>query len=244
MSRAEMRSQIPDLIIRRFKNNDRKGQREAEEWCSFHSVDLEDVYQTFKIDYIRSFNEQHQATIEKSTMKVKNINLEMGGAGALDLLYRLVKGFKPHNVLETGVSYGWSGLAILLAMEENGQGQLVSTDMPYPKMNNEDFVGLVIPEHLHTRWQLLRIPDKVTIPKVMSNTDGFDLIHYDSDKSYEGRKWAYPTLWEGLVVNGIFISDDISDNIAFKEFCDSIGIKPMIVLLNGKFVGIMEKSEA
>ena len=48
-----------------------------------------------------------------------------------------------------------------------------------------------------------------------------DLCHYDSDKSYYGRRWAYPKLWEALKTGGIFISDDIQDNWAFKEFCVS-----------------------
>ena len=66
-----------------------------------------------------------------------------GGAGDIGLLYNAVLQSKAKRVIETGVAYGWSTLAILAAMEANGRGQLVSVDMPYPKMRNENFVGIV-----------------------------------------------------------------------------------------------------
>ena len=41
--------------------------------------------------------------------------------------------------------------------------------------------------------------------------------------------------------NGIFISDDINDNLAFKHFCDSIGKTPIIFKHKCKFVGLVKK---
>ena len=56
-----------------------------------------------------------------------------------------------------------------------------------------------------------------------------DLCHYDSDKTYKGRCWAYPILWKALRPGGYFISDDIEDNFAFREFVDKLGLEPIIV---------------
>ena len=39
---------------------------------------------------------------------------------------------------------------------------------------------------------------------------------------------------------GIFISDDISDNMSFN-FCDDIGKKPSVVKFKNKFQGIILK---
>ena len=41
------------------------------------------------------------------------------------------------------------------------------------------------------------------------------MVHYDSDKSYEGMKWAYETLFPYVKKGGVFISDDINDNSAY-----------------------------
>ena len=69
----------------------------------------------------------------------------MGGAGHVDLLYHVCLHKRPDRIVETGVAYGWSSLAILLALEENGRGALVSIDRPYPGLDNDAFVGCVVP---------------------------------------------------------------------------------------------------
>ena len=66
----------------------------------------------------------------------------MGGSGHIHLLYDCVRLINAHNVIETGVAYGWSSLAILKALSENNSGRLFSVDMPYPRKKNELDVGL------------------------------------------------------------------------------------------------------
>mgnify|MGYP000232089255 CR=1 FL=1 len=68
-----------------------------------------------------------------------------------------------------------------------------------------------------------------------------DLCHYDSDKSYEGRMWAYPKLWEKLKSGGFFVSDDISDNIAFKEFSEKLNLIPTVIKVRNQYVGVLVK---
>ena len=72
----------------------------------------------------------------------------MGGPGDINLLFDAVRLLNSKYVIETGVAYGWSSLAILTAMSRNGLGKLFSIDMPYPKVGNESFVGIVVPDRL------------------------------------------------------------------------------------------------
>ena len=114
--------------------------------------------------------------------------------------------------------------------------------MAYPKMGNEQWVGVVVPEELRRNWTLLRQPDRYGVARAIAiHAASIDLCHYDSDKSYYGRQWAYPRLWRSLRARGIFISDDIQDNFAFKDFAESRAVDPIVVECEGKFVGICVK---
>ena len=55
----------------------------------------------------------------------------MGGASHIHLLYDCVRLSKAKKVVETGVAYGWSSLAILKALSLTNNGKLFSVDMPY-----------------------------------------------------------------------------------------------------------------
>ena len=169
----------------------------------------------------------------------------MGGAGALDLLHGIARGISAKSVIETGVAYGWSSLALLLAIHDQAGASLVSTDMPYVKMNNERWVGCTVPDELRRHWTLIRRADRQGIPKAIRLLPEIDLCHYDSDKTYQGRMWAYPKLWNHLRPGGVFISDDIGDNLAFKNFSETLGIQPIVALAPKneltRYVGILLK---
>ena len=163
----------------------------------------------------------------------------MGGRGDIDLLYAAVLLSGAERVVETGVAYGWSSLAVLAGLEERGRGKLVSVDMPYPKLNNEAWVGVAVPERLRARWILLREPDRWGIKKALRCFgDTIDLCHYDSDKSYEGREYGYALLWAALRPGGIFISDDIEDNLSFRDFIEARNARFAVTECRGKYVGI------
>ncbi len=117
----------------------------------------------------------------------------------------------------------------------------MSTDMPYAKMGNEKFVGIVVPEALRNYWKLFQESDLSALPKALKLVEYLDMIHYDSDKSYVGRMYAYPLLYHKLRKGGVFISDDIQDNVAFKDFCESLGIEPIVISFEGKYVGVFVK---
>jgi predicted O-methyltransferase YrrM len=166
----------------------------------------------------------------------------MGGPGDLDLLFAVTRLGLPQNVIETGVAYGWSSLAILAGLDGREGCRLVSVDMPYPKMNNERWVGVVVPERLRSNWTIVREPDRRGLEKAIACLGGkIELCHYDSDKSYRGRQYGYRLLWEALVPGGVFISDDIQDNMAFAEFVDLHKLSFAVTESDGKFVGIVRR---
>lgn len=168
--------------------------------------------------------------------------VRMGGSGDVDLLYAATVLSGAERVVETGVAYGWSSLAILAALEGRAAARLVSVDMPYPKMNNEDFVGIVVPQELRGKWTLIREPDRNGLVKALERFGGrIDLCHYDSDKSWWGRQFSYPLLWNALKPGGVFISDDIQDNFAFRDFVEGRGLDCAVTGYEGKFVGIVRK---
>ena len=118
----------------------------------------------------------------------------------------------------------------------------MSVDMPYPKLNNEDVVGIVVPDFLRPHWTLLREPDRHGIKKAVGLIGGqVDLVHFDSDKSWQGRHYAFPLLWDALRPGGLFVSDDIQDNLYFRDFVLAKNAPYAVTSSGGKFVGIALK---
>lgn len=191
------------------------------------------AYKEVEKEFDNDFNEARQS-IAKTPFK-------MGGMGNIDLLYNICEITQAKYVAETGVAYGWSSLSILLSIAKRDGSVLVSTDMPYAKMGNENFVGIVVPEGLRSHWKLYQESDISGLPKGLKALPSLDVVHYDSDKSYLGRKISFPVLYDKLREGGVFISDDIQDNVAFKHFCEKLDKRPVIISFQNKFVGAFIK---
>lgn len=230
------------LVKSKFIPN-REGSRDASiNWCKERALTNKEALKKFYPDmkfenieqlYADVFNYAHE--------EVKNCKVQMGGAGDINFLYYLTKLSGAKQIVETGVAYGWSSLAILLALSEIDNGKLISGDLPYIGLNNDPYVGCVIPDFLKSKWKLIRQADRQALPVALSEFEKIDLCHYDSDKSYHGRWWAYPKLWEALNEGGFFVSDDINDNMAFVEFCQNVKREPIVVEFGGKYLGVIRK---
>lgn len=212
----------------------------ARQWAAENAVTIEEALE--RIGLSGSYPRVDDQLLGEAQQNVDKSGVMMGGAGALDLLHMAVGESKAARVIETGVAYGWSSLAILAAMQDNLDARLVSVDMPYPKMGNEPFVGIAVPERLRAKWTLIRLPDRPGINHAIRSLGGkIDLCHYDSDKSWWGRRFAFPILWDALVSGGIFISDDIQDNLYFMEFIPQRTSTYAVIESQGKYVGIAKK---
>lgn len=217
---------------------------EAEEWCKQHAMDtasaIKKIFPGTDKTYVNP-EDAFPREFQFAKHKFETTPYKMGGRGNTALLYNVCEQVQAKYVAETGVAYGWSSLSVLLSLAKRTDSILISTDMPYPKMGNEDFVGIVVSPELKTHWKLIKESDLSGLPKVLKSIPYLDVVHYDSDKSYLGRMASYPKLYEKLRSGGIFISDDIEDNLAFKHFCEKLSITPIIISFEQKFVGVFVK---
>lgn len=222
------------------RNNAFKGKEKTHSWAQSKAVSQQEAVSQLLGMNIAPFRNEFQDVLTKSEQREKECPITMGGPGALELIYYACEYTRAKNVVETGVAYGWSSLASLLSLEKRG-GTLYSSDMPYLGQNGDQYVGYIVPENLKTYWKLFRFADKESLPKIFEENQNFDVVHYDSDKSYNGRVWAYNELYKHLRSGGVFISDDIGDNSAYQDFCEKNQIETTVVEFEGKYVGVFIK---
>ena len=113
-------------------------------------------------------------------------------------LYVVVRARKPKIIIETGVASGKSTAIILLALEHNKKGRLISIDLPNPKgkvledgaktSTYKYKTGWLVPQYLRKRWNL-KIGDSVKVlPKVIKNLKKIDIFFHDSLHTYSHVK--------------------------------------------------------
>jgi predicted O-methyltransferase YrrM len=229
------------------KNDMSETSYQAVRWCQEQAVTTAEAVKvlTGMTDF-ESVRDGFSSVFTVAEETAQRCPVKMGGPGNLDLLYWISEYLKAKYVIETGVAYGWSSLAILLSLQNRADASLVSTDMPYLKADNDRYVGCVVPMELKSNWQIIDRADREALPIALKKLPSIDMCHYDSDKSYDGRIWAYPSLWKALRPGGIFISDDIGDNRAFYDFCNQVNQVPVIVgsisEVETKYVGVLVKT--
>jgi hypothetical protein len=246
MKRPHLWGQAFVLLGRKFQpNRDTEAHRaKATAWCAKRAVDTVGALQQLGFTgTITPFAEvvgasEWQAAQERALKSP----VKMGGAGNLELLYYCAEAVGATRVLETGVAYGWSSFSVLQSLANRPGALLASTDMPYAQLGNDEWVGVVVPDALRPLWKLFRQADRQALPKALDALGGrLDMCHYDSDKSYQGRMWAYPILWKALRAGGLFISDDIQDNEAFRHWVEKMQLDCIVVEFEGKFIGVIQK---
>ena len=230
------------LIYRKFRvDRDSLAHKEKEkEWCNTHKISLEDCLSKLEFSFSNEsvFTDEYIKNTEK---KITNSNSNFGGQGHINLLYAICENLEAERVLETGVAYGWSSAAILKSISKRS-GNLVSVDMPMIKQTDYHLIGTAVENKYLQYWELLRQPDKFGLTKAIKKLNyKLDLAHYDSDKSYYGRRWSQPIIWKYIRKGGIFISDDIEDNAAFREFVTENQLEFSVLEFEGKYVGVLQK---
>ncbi|WP_294303765.1 class I SAM-dependent methyltransferase [uncultured Chryseobacterium sp.] len=235
----------PELRRKIIKNtlqrgNAFKGKEKTNSWAASQAIPQQEAISKLFGMEMDSFRKVYDEVLKNSEQKQRECPIKMGGAGALELIYYACEFAGAKHVVETGVAYGWSSLAALLSLEKR-DGILYSSDMPYLAQDGDRYVGCVVPDDLRPNWKLFRFADKESLPKIFAENSVFDVIHYDSDKSYNGRFWAYNELYKHLKSGGIFISDDIGDNSAYQDFCEKNNLETTVVEYEGKYIGLFVK---
>lgn len=215
-------------------------------WIKKNCTDSDFFLKQINLDqYYKSTNKY------KSFLKNISINLseqqkkKIGGGGMYVLLNFLVSYYKLKNLLETGVALGVSSHAMLQALKDNNSGHLYSSDFPIMRLENPyKFIGVLVDEKLRCNWSLYLEGDKKNLVKILSKINKVDLIHYDSEKRYHGRKYVFNLLENLINKDTIVVMDDIQDNSFFYDYVMKKNIKNYkIFKYENKYVGLIMNRE-
>ena len=245
---SEYRPEVTRFVLRRLTggDSDRIKVEESRLECARIAITQAEAMEALGLDrsLLGRFETDQAERLGAANEAVERAGAErMGGAADVDLLYALCVATGARRVIETGVAFGWSTLAILSAIEDRPGASLISIDMPYLGASSDHLVGLAVSDDLRGAWTLRRGADRDELEEAIADIEPIDLAHYDSDKSASGRLWAYALMWDGLGPGGLLMSDDIGDNFSFLQFAEKRGIAPIVI--SGpdgeKFSGILRK---
>ena len=171
--------------------------------------------------------------------RLENLGVSLGGAGFIELLYFLARYQRPENVVETGVAAGFTSRALLDALSRNGAGRLYSSDFPYFRLKKpETYIGVLVDEHLKEQWNLLIEGDRKNLKSIVKVCESIDLFHYDSDKSYRGRRAAFNLVKGHLRPGSVVMMDDVGDNLFFRDYALEFFRRHHVFRCGNKFVGL------
>lgn len=209
-------------------------------WCAKHVEDTAGVLGAMNPDL---WNEAQRFSADfhaQARRKLESLNVGLGGGGHYPLLYFLVRYKKPDRVVETGVAAGYSTQTILTALAANGRGRLFSSDFPYFRFDSpEQYIGHLVEDGLRERWELFIRGDRTNLPRIIARCGTVDLFHYDSDKSYSGRRFALDTVAPHLAPHGLVVMDDIQDNFFFRDYVTRRCVAFRIFEFERKYVGVI-----
>lgn len=229
-------SEMSRKFTRRFERSSRKF---ASNWAVANASSVESFCEGLDPKLWHEAREFGSTLKDYGAQRLAGIDVDLGGGGAYTYLYFFTRLLRPAVALETGVAAGWSSSAILAALEENKRGQLLSSDFPYFRMvNPSEYVGMLVPHHLRHRWTLDLSGDRRALPVLLQGVSTLDLVHYDSDKSYRGRKNTMSLLDPYLRPETLVIMDDIQDNRFFHDWVVSRPKNFRVLEFEGKYVGM------
>jgi predicted O-methyltransferase YrrM len=158
-------------------------------------------------------------------------------------LYRLLRDLRPQVAVETGVCNGVSTAFLLLALEDNGEGELHSIDLP--EVAGEEYEqgtfwdgkggavippgkepGWMVPTELRDRWHLLLGRSQDELPPLLERLGSIDFFMHDSEHSYECMNFEFRAAWDALREGGVLVADDVSVNSAWVEFVGEVEREP------------------
>ncbi len=170
-------------------------------------------------------------------------------------VYALVRKLRPRVAVETGVCNGFSTAFLLLALQQNGIGELHSIDLP--EVVGADYEpgtfwegkqgaaippgkepGWMIPAGLRERWRLTVGRSQDELPPLLARIGEIDLFVHDSEHSYECMDFEFRAAWPALHDGGALVADDWNWNDAFAELARDTGRMPVTL---GKKLALLLK---
>jgi predicted O-methyltransferase YrrM len=220
LKRRNMPVMVNKVITRLKEHSAANDAPQAVSWAKENAQSLEDYINHLDPALWQETKTECDILTEKARAKLDALGMDLGGGGHYYLLYFLTRYFKPKTIVETGVAAGWSSQSLLTALHKNGGGALFSSDFPYFRYKNpEKYVGYLVDEEFKQNWMLFIDGDENNLPRIAQQLKNpVDLFHYDSDKSREGRNYAFNILQPKLADDAVVVFDDIQDNFHFKDF--------------------------
>lgn len=148
---------------------------------------------------------QRLAVVDRSVARLIDVASISWRAG--NVLYQLIREFKPQQVVELGTCLGVSGSIMLAALAANGQGRLLtvegSAELAQLARHQLDLFG---PD----RYEIMLGLFDDTVPRLAQAVERLDLAFVDDEHSaagtYRNMRHIAPLLPEG----GIIVFDDIN----------------------------------
>lgn len=216
------------------------GLKMYEDWARKEAIPLEEYCNENDPDIWKETLNFYNQFSNLGSERLLETGVKLGGCGGYPFLYFICRCKKPQTVIETGVAAGWSSAAILKALELNGTGKLYSTDLPYKKRPGAaEAIGILVEDKFRKNWYLDTQGDRQGLPKIVSMVQEIELFHFDSDKSYKGREYAFEVVKEKLADDAIIIFDDIQDNFHFKDLVMEYDYNYKVFEFERKFFGVI-----
>jgi hypothetical protein len=165
------------------------------------------------------------------------------------LLYTLIRAIKPNVMVETGVFDGHSSTVILLAMENNAKGELLSIDLPAVEVIQDSTSGIpagslprmkkpgwMIPDNLRHRHKLILGDARTILPETLARLKRISIFLHDSLHTFDHMLFEYKTAFKYIENGGLLLSDDVWANYAFVKFCRTFN---QCGYVTGDFGGIL-----
>ncbi len=204
-------------------------------------------------------------------VKGKNVHNVPYNIGSINIqagikLYCLIRKYKPAILVETGVCNGVSTSFILLAVHKNQKGKLYSIDYPEhagklyqsnvfwegkggSAIPGDKTSGWMIPEYLKNHWKLILGKSQDKLPPLLKELKQIDFFMHDSEHTYDCMMFEFNEAHRKLSEKGFILSDNITSNGSFFDFCKKNKLKPFKIsgltgiALDPKKYNVPEKNE-
>jgi len=186
------------------------------------------------LEHIREKRREYDALVQSHD---EQHHYTPGGVGVAErvYLYAILRTVQPRIAVETGVANGFSTAFALLALAQNGEGELHSIDCPreigveqapgtfYEGAGRagippESTPGWLVPEHLRERWTLVLGRSQDELSPLLARLGTIDSFMHDSEHSFDCMWFEYDQAWRALRDGGVLISDDVNATDAFPRF--------------------------
>ena len=133
-------------------------------------------------------------------------------------IWLLCRHLRPSVVVETGVGRGVSTSIILRALERNGEGRLVSIDLPPLAEPWHSASAELVPDTLRHRWEYRRGSVRRELPRLLraleQRNEPVDLYIGDSLHTAEHVQWEVETARSAMSPGALLVIDDVKSWIA------------------------------